>query len=52
MMCQKLYQPERFKLNPEAFVFAVVITLNVADPILNRIRVFRNSCGLFSSCSS
>jgi hypothetical protein len=47
-MCQKLDLTERFKLNTCAFVFTVVITLNVADPILNRIPVFRNSFGLFT----
>jgi hypothetical protein len=51
-MCQKLDQTERFKFNTDAFVFAVVITLNVADPILNHIPVLRNSCGLFSSLHS
>jgi hypothetical protein len=47
-MCQTLDQTDRFKLNTYAFVFGIVIAFNVADPLLNRVPVFRNSSGLFT----
>jgi hypothetical protein len=45
---EKLDQTEHFKLFAYTFMFLVVIAVNLSDPVLNKLGVFKNSSGLFT----
>jgi hypothetical protein len=45
---ERLDQTEHFKLFAYTFMFVVVIAVNLSDPVLNQLSIFKNSSGLFT----